>query len=159
MLTCARDERQGLLSWVLVSLSRCNNRTIMIKQRQYRGGYQFAGSLGLARELRKRQTSAETLLWQLLRDRRLVGFKFRRQHQFGNYVADFYCREAGLAIECDGSVLERNEEWHHDRNRDAYMIGQGLNVLRVPDERILNDTASVLNEIAQYLPSPVGRGR
>ena len=130
----------------------------MIKQRQYRGGYQIAGLLELARELRGRQTSAEALLWQLLRDRRLLGFKFRRQHQFGDYVTDFYCPEAGLAIECDGSVHEGNEQWRHDRKRDAYMIGQGLRVLRITNERILNDTGSVLEEIAQYLPSPVGRG-
>ena len=131
---------------------------LMIKQRQYRGGYQLAGLLELARELRKRQTSAETLLWQLLRDRRLLGFKFRRQHQFGDYVTDFYYREADLVIECDGSVHEANEQWHHDRERDAYMIRQGLRVLRIPNERILNDTESVLKEIAQYLPSPLGRG-
>jgi very-short-patch-repair endonuclease len=130
----------------------------MIKQRQYRGGYQLAGLLELARELRKSQTSAESLLWQLLRDRRLLGFKFRRQHQFGDYVTDFYCREASLAIECDGLVHEGNEQWHHDRKRDAYMIGQGLRVLRITNERILNDTGSVLEEIAQYLPSPLGRG-
>jgi very-short-patch-repair endonuclease len=123
----------------------------MIKQRQYRGGYQVAGLVELARELRKKQTSAEMLLWRLLRDRRLLGFKFRRQHQVGDYVTDFYCREAGLAIECDGAVHERNERWHHDRNRDAYMIGQGVRVLRIPNERILNDTVSVLEEIAKYL--------
>ena len=92
----------------------------MIKQRQYRGGYQLAGLLELARELRKRQTSAETLLWQLLRDRRLLGFKFRRQHQFGDYVADFYCHEAKLVIECDGRVHQASERWQHDQNRDAY---------------------------------------
>ena len=129
----------------------------MIKQRQYRGGYQFAGLLELARELRKKQTSTEALLWQLLRDRRLLGFKFRQQHQFGHYVTDFYCREAGLAIECDGAVHELHEQWHHDRTRDAYLIGQGVRVLRIPKERILSDTESVLEEIAQYLPSPKGR--
>ena len=132
---------------------------LMIKQRQYRGGYQMAGLLELARELRKRATSAEVLLWQLLRDRRLLGFKFRRQHQFGDYVMGFYCREAGLAIECDGSVREHNEQWQHDQKRDGYMIGQGLRVPRIPNERIFNDTASVLEEIAHYLPSPRGRGR
>ena len=126
----------------------------MIKQRQYRGGYQFAGLLELARELRKEQTSAEALLWQLLRDRRLLGFKFRRQHQFGDYVTDFCCRAARLAIECDGAVHERNEQWHHDQNRDAYMIAQGVRVLRIANERILNDTVSVLEQIAQYLPAP-----
>lgn len=123
----------------------------MIKQRQYRGGYQLAGLVELARELRRKQTSAEVLLWQLLRDRRLLGFKFRRQHQFGDYVTYFYCSEASLAIECDGAVHERNEPWHHDRNRDAYMIGQGVRVLRIPNERILNETGSVLEEIATYL--------
>ena len=150
----------------------------MIKQRQYRGGYQLAGLLELARDLRQKQTTAEALLWQLLRGRRLLGFKFRRQHQFGDYVTDFYCREAELAIECDGAVHEGNEHWHHDQNRDAYMIQQGVRVLRIPNERILNDTVSVLEEIAQHLPittekeewgvapdnpslqpSPKGRGR
>ena len=107
----------------------------------------------LARELRKKQTSAEGLLWQLLRNRQLLEFKFRRQHQFGNYVADFYCHEA----QCDGSAHESNEQWYHDRNRDAYMIAQGLRVLRFTNGRILNDIENVLEEIARYLPSPSER--
>ena len=76
----------------------------MRKARQYRGGYQFSGLKELARELRKEQTSAEALLWELIRNRQLLGFKFRRQHQFGDYVADFYCHEALLVVECDGPV-------------------------------------------------------
>jgi very-short-patch-repair endonuclease len=72
------------------------------KQRQYRGGYQSAAKTELARELRVAQTSAEEVLWQRLRNRGLPGFKFRRQHQFGDFVVDFYCREAFLVIECDG---------------------------------------------------------
>jgi len=131
----------------------------MIRARQYRGGYQFAGLRQLARELRKKPTSAEEFLWQLLRDRQLLGFKFRRQHQFGNYVTDFYCREARLAIECDGGVHDRNEQWHHDQLRDAYMISQGIRVLRFTKERILNDTEGVLDEIAKHLPLPLGEGR
>ena len=92
----------------------------MIVRRQFRGGYQVTGLVELARELRKKQTSAEGLLWQLLRKRQLLEFKFRRQHQFGDYVADFYCHEAQLVIECDGSVHESNASWHHDQERDAY---------------------------------------
>src|SRR5438132_9655142 len=118
----------------------------MIRARQYRGGYQFAGLRQLARGLRKKPTSAEELLWQLLRDRRLLGFKFRRQHQFGDYVADFFCREAQLVIECDGEIHNRNEAWHHDQNRDAYMISQGLRVLRISNQRILNEPDKVLLE-------------
>lgn len=128
----------------------------MIVARQYRGGYHFAGLSELARELRKKQTSAESLMWELLRNRRLLGFKFRRQHQFGDYVADFYCRDARLVIACDGSVHEPNEQWHRDQNRDAYMIAQGLRVLRFTNQQVLNDTENVLREIAKYLPSPTG---
>ena len=128
------------------------------KARQYRGGYQFSGLKELARELRAEQTSAEALLWELIRNRRLLGFKFRRQHQFGDYVADFYCHEAQLVIECDGPVHQPNEQWHHDQNRDAYMIAHGLRVLRFTNEQILNDTEKVLDEITGFLPSPTGRG-
>jgi type I restriction enzyme R subunit len=128
------------------------------QRRQYRGGFQFGGLVELARELRKKQTSAEALLWELLRNRQLLGFKFRRQHQFGHYIADFYCHEAQLVIECDGAVHEPNEQWHHDQNRDAYMIAQGLRVLRFSNDRILNDTENVLDQIAVCLPSPLGKG-
>ena len=68
----------------------------MRKARQYRGGYQFSGLKELTRELRVKETEAEVLLWKLLRNRQLLGLKFRRQHQFGDYVADFYCHEAQL---------------------------------------------------------------
>ncbi len=129
------------------------------KSRQYRGGYQFAGLVERARELRKKQTPAEAFLWELLRNRQLLGFKFRRQHQFGDYIADFYCHEAQLVIECDGSAHNPNEAWHHDQERDAYMIAQGLRVLRFSNERILTDTENVLDEIASYLPLPLGEGR
>jgi type I restriction enzyme R subunit len=127
-------------------------------RRHYRGGYQFAGLAELARELRKKQTTAEALLWELLRNRQLLGFKFRQQHQFGDYVADFYCSEAQLVVECDGSAHDPKEQWHHDQSRDSYMNAQGLHVLRFPNEQILNDTDGVLKEIATYLPAAVGKG-
>ena len=129
----------------------------MKRERHYRGGYQLAGLVELARELRKKQTPAELLLWQLLRNRQLYGFKFRRQHQFGDYIADFYCFDAQLVIECDGRVHQPNKQWHHDQNRNAYMIAQGLRVLRFTNEQILNETENVLKIISNYLPSPPGR--
>jgi len=90
------------------------------KARQYRGGYQFAGLKEFARELRAEQTSAEGLLWELIRNRRLLGFKFRRQHQFGDYVADFYCHEARLVIECDGYAHESNEQASRSESRRVH---------------------------------------
>ena len=125
----------------------------MHKPRHYRGGFRFAGATRDAREMRKGQTSAEDLIWTRLRNRRLHNLKFRRQHQIGKYVADFYCHEAQLVIECDGSVHEVNDQWHHDQNRDAYLISQGLKVFRFSNARILNDIESVLEEVEEYLVS------
>ena len=129
----------------------------MNKPRHYRGGFQFAGSAGRAREFRKNQTSAEERLWARLRNRQLLNFKFRRQHQLAKYIADFYCRDAQLVIECDGSAHDPNEQWHHDQSRDAYLISQGLKVLRFSNDRISNDIELVVEEIAKYLVSRTGR--
>lgn len=78
------------------------------------------------------------------------GFKFRRQHQFGNYIADFYCHEAQLVIECDG-LVHNTKAWQHDQTRDAYMVGQGLRVLRFSNDEMLNDIEAVLHKITKYL--------
>ena len=123
----------------------------MKKRRHYRGGLNRAGLLERARELRSNETQAESYLWDKLRNRQIQGFKFRRQHQFGNYIADFYCHEAQLVIECDGLVHDTNEAWQHDQTRDAYMIGQGLRVLRFSNEEVLNNIEVVLHKIAQNL--------
>jgi len=106
-----------------------------------------------ARRMRREPTPAEESLWQVLRNRRLAGFKFRRQHQFGDYIADFYCRSAQLVIECDGSAHSGNEAWHHDQERDAYMVNQGVRVLRFTNVQVLNDIEAVLSEIAAFLPA------
>jgi len=132
--------------------------------RQYRGGYTFAGLKDRARELRNKQTDAEALLWELLRDRQLGNAKFRRQHQFGDYICDFYCHEAKLVVECDGDVHQTAERRQVDAKRDTYLKSQGLTVLRFPNDQVLRDTDSVLKAIAQQLSppspssSPYGRG-
>jgi very-short-patch-repair endonuclease len=65
-----------------------------------------------ARELRTRQTPAESILWDALRGRRLAGLKFRRQHPIGTFVVDFCCPDRRLAIELDGPVHAEQRE--HD---------------------------------------------
>ena len=61
----------------------------------YRGGPEFFGLLERAREMRMKATPAEAFAWELFRDRQFLGLKFRRQHQIGNYIVDFYCHESG----------------------------------------------------------------
>src|SRR4051812_11950505 len=77
------------------------------------------------RRLRAEQTEAEAALWHLLRNRKLVGGKFRRQVSIGRYVADFYCHERKLIIELDGGVHSDPDQQAHDRNRDAYLLSLG----------------------------------
>jgi type I restriction-modification system DNA methylase subunit len=125
----------------------------------YRGGFDFSGQLELARGLRRRSTPAEALAWELLRDRRFLGLKFRRQHQIGDYVVDFYCDEKKLVVEFDGPVHANARRHRIDHKRDAYLLSAGMTVLRIPNQRLLDETEAVLNEIAQAMnPSPLGRG-
>jgi type I site-specific restriction-modification system R (restriction) subunit len=124
----------------------------------YRGGYEFAGLVERARQLRERQTPAEDLMWGLLRHQQFMGLKFRRQHQIGDYIVDFYCHDAKLVVELDGGVHDSAERSKIDSRRDAYLQGLGLSVLRIRNEHLLNDPASVLTDIADHVPSPSGRG-
>ncbi len=125
----------------------------------YRGGFDFSGQLELARELRQRATPAEAFAWELLRDRRFLGLKFRRQHQIGDYVVDFHCDEKKLVVELDGSIHDTSERQEVDHKRDAYLKALGLTVLRIPNQHLLDQTEETLREIAQTItPSPSGRG-
>ena len=123
----------------------------MKKRRQYRGGFTYAGALRLALGQRQDPTDAEELLWDRLRNRRLLGFKFRRQHQIGKYVTDFYCNEAKLVIECDGKIHEQRDNWHHDQARDAYLSALGVRILRFTNEQVLKETQHVLSVISEDL--------
>ena len=124
---------------------------------QYRGGFEFSGLVERARELRKKQTPAEDVLWELLRARRFRGLKFRRQHQFGDYLTDFYCHEAKLVVETDGEIHSTAAVQKKDHKRDTYLKSLGLEVLRFPNELVLQQPEVVLERIAAHLPSPLGR--
>ena len=114
--------------------------------------------IDFARQLRQQSTDAETLLWYLVRDRRLGGFKFRRQHPLPPYVADFYCHEAKLCIELDGG--KHAEQQKYDAERDAALQAQGIRTIRFWNNQLLTETETVLQAIWQALPhpSPSGRG-
>jgi len=98
-----------------------------------------------ARKLRYEQTDAESLMWGLIRDRRLGGAKFRRQHQLGAYVLDFFCHEAKLAIELDRG--QHVEAQAHDENRSAFLKSKGIDVLRFWNNEMLAETEAVLEKI------------
>ena len=95
-----------------------------------------------ARKLRRNMTDAERKLWSLLRNNRL-GVKFRRQVPFGHYILDFYCVKARLVIELDGSQHYTPEGRRRDAKRDAYLRGEGLEVLRFENIELMTNEEGV----------------
>jgi adenine-specific DNA-methyltransferase len=102
-----------------------------------------------ARYLRKRQTPHEIKLWRVLRDRRLTGFKFRRQFPLGKYVADFCCYEARLIIELDGGQHNIPEHMTADREKSAFFSRHGFKVLRIWNNEIDHNFEGVIERIIQ----------
>jgi len=77
-----------------------------------------------------------------------LGVTYRRQHQIGPYIADFYCRQAGLIIEVDGAGTHSSDDaQEYDRQRDAYLAGLGLRVIRFTASDVSSQTNSVIETI------------
>ena len=106
------------------------------------------------RELRQNATDAEQLLWRLLRNRQLMGYKFRRQHPMAGYILDFYCHEARLVIEVDGGGHTSPQQSIYDRQRTERLESDGLRVIRFWNHEILKETEAVMQAIADALNSP-----
>jgi homoaconitate hydratase len=121
-----------------------------------------------ARKLRQEQSDAESLIWYLLRDRRLGGHKFRRQHPVEPYVLDFYCPDLKITVELDGGQHNEPGRKSRDVARTRFLQSQGIRVLRFWNHDVLADTTSVLEAIWNALheqgpspltPLPEGEGR
>ena len=104
-----------------------------------------------ARELRKQMTPAEHILWTRLRNRQLGGYKFRRQHPLGPYIADFYCAERRLVIELDGSVHAEQQEY--DEMRSGQFEEYGYQVIRFKNAEVESELEYVLMEILKACDS------
>lgn len=93
----------------------------------------------IRKHLRNRSTSAEAALWSELKNRRLDGRKFRRQHSIGNYIVDFYCPEENLIIELDGEVHGSYIKIEEDKERDIELSRSGYKVLRFENRFVFQD--------------------
>mgnify|MGYP001303755511 CR=1 FL=1 len=103
------------------------------------------------RDLRKNQTLSENMLWQCLRNRKLAGYKFNRQHpikvvhdgKIRYFIADFHCHEKNLVIELDGKIHENQKEYDEYR---TYVINQlGIRVFRIKNEELVNISTVIAN--------------
>jgi very-short-patch-repair endonuclease len=104
--------------------------------------------INIARDLRKKRTDAEKILWRNLRARQFEGLKFRRQHPIGNYVVDFVCLEVSLVIEVDGGQHAENPK---DVERDKQLTLEGFKVLRFWNNEVLTNIEGVLESIRQNI--------
>ena len=101
--------------------------------------------LPMARALRKRMTKEERRLWHEFL--RFYDVRFRRQKVIGNYIVDFYCAEARLVLELDGSQHFEPEALERDAERTAYLEQYGLTVLRIPNSEVARNFFGVCETI------------
>ena len=107
----------------------------------------------LARQMRTEPTLAEKQLWQRLKNKQLLGFKFRRQQVIDRFIVDFYCHEIKLVIEVDGEI--HNYTQVEDAIRQEFLESLGLRVVRFKNEDVLLRIEGVLEEIGRWLkPHP-----
>jgi len=102
-----------------------------------------------AKNLRKRMTLAERVLWDKLRDHQLGGFKFRRQHPIDWFIADFYCHEKRLVVELDGGIHSTPEQREYDEARTGELENWEIEVIRFTNDEVLHSMDRVLLKIKE----------
>jgi very-short-patch-repair endonuclease len=115
--------------------------------------------LVFARQLRKGQTDAEKMLWYLLRGCRFCGFKFRRQYPLYGYILDFYCHDAGLAVELDGGGHNYEDQRLYDEERTKALEAANIRVIRFWNNDVLNSFEEVLEELLSHLKASPSSGQ
>ncbi len=105
----------------------------------------------LAREMRHAPTHAEDELWQRIRNRRIGGAKFRRQHAVEGFIVDFVCMENRLIIEVDGDIHDLPDQQAYDHERQHVLEAKGFRVLRFTNGDVLQSLDAVAKGIGEAL--------
>ncbi len=116
-------------------------------------------ALIVSRELRKKQTIAEQILWDRIRKKKFLGYKFNRQYPIIYYwqnierffIADFYCHELQLIIEVDGGIHEQQKEY--DKIRQQLLELMMYKIIRFNNEEVMNEVEGVAEKIKTYIES------
>jgi very-short-patch-repair endonuclease len=107
-----------------------------------------------ARQMRSEDTRAEKKAWVMLKDRRTLGLKFRRQVPIDRYIVDFYCHEIRVIVEIDGGVHDRPGQAEWDTKKNARLEELGYRILHVTNEIVLKDPETFSDMIRALYPSP-----
>jgi 5-methyltetrahydrofolate--homocysteine methyltransferase len=128
-----------------------------IKNSQYwatANPYNYGLLKQFALEMRNKPTEAEKMLWNVLSNKGIDGFKFRRQHIIGNYIADFICLKSNLIIEVDGSIHQLPENQVSDAERTKWLLSEGYRVIRFTNNEVLFNIENVIQKISANLVAP-----
>ncbi len=104
-----------------------------------------------ALEHRNQPTTAEAVLWDSLKSKKLAGFKFRRQHIIGTYITDIVCLDRQLVIEIDGLIHQLPENTEADEIRTQWLKQKGFKVIRFTNEEVIKKTNDILEIITNEL--------
>jgi very-short-patch-repair endonuclease len=119
--------------------------------------------LAIARQLRREPTPPERLAWSLLRNRRLLGLKFRRQHVLHGFIVDFYCPALKLVLELDGNHHDEATQTSYDDARTARLESAGYRLIRVRNRDLTPESVEeligqVLRTTARVRVPPLPKG-
>jgi very-short-patch-repair endonuclease len=103
--------------------------------------------LKIAWKLRNSMTPAEKILWGKLRNKQVLGYRFRRQHPIKDFIVDFFCYDAMLVIEVDGEVHDQGKQIERDIERTNILRKLGIKELRFKNEEVINQLDQVIEKI------------
>jgi very-short-patch-repair endonuclease len=109
------------------------------------------------RQLRKNQTFCEKIVWLYLRDRKTLGYKFRRQYSVDQFVIDFYCPKLKLAVEIDGNVHDQPDQKEYDIKRQEYLESFGIVFIRITNEELLGNPNMAFDRIEEVIKNLEGK--
>jgi very-short-patch-repair endonuclease len=107
--------------------------------------------LRIAGDLRRNMTKVEKLLWEQLRQRKIDGYRFRRQHPLNEFIVDFFCYEAMLVIELDGDVHDSDFQAERDLERTKILNQLGLTILRFSNKEVHQNITQVISTIREKI--------
>lgn len=119
----------------------------------YNSSYNNPDKKNFRKILRKNQTEAERKIWNCVRNKKLLGFKFFRQYSIGNCILDFYCPFCRLAIEVDGGQHSREVDKSYDKLRTEFLNEKRIKVLRFWNNEVLNNIDGIIQVITTELNS------
>ena len=119
---------------------------------------QWNSVIGFAKENRQASTEAENILWQAVRNRKLNGHKFRRQHPVAGYIPDFICIEKNLIVEIDGGYHNEDEQKTFDAARVEWLSEHGYRMIRFTNDEVLIQLPNVLQQLGKALSFGEGLG-